>query len=385
MNPKRSDKIAFISNTSWSIFNFRIEIIRYLQSQGHDIYVIAPRDDYSAKLTSEGIHFIPIELDNYSLNPFKDIKYSWHLWRLYRKYNFDRLYHYTIKPNIYGSISAYIAHSNSSILVVSGLGKMFLFQSFLANFFSKILYKVACRSSDQVWFLNVSDRDRFVSEGICPIKKTCILPSEGINTDKFRPAAKKEKSITRFLFAGRLIKSKGIYIYIKAATILRKRYPNTKFEVLGFIDEENPESIKHEEILYWYNAGVIKYLGSTEDVRPYIQRSDCLIFPSYYQEGLSRILLEAASMCTPIITTDQVGCKEVVEDGITGILCEPQNVDQIISAAEQFIVMGYEARQSMGAKARQLVKNNYDIELVKSFYSDIRTKSKYRDVTSIEN
>ena len=364
-----AERIAFVSNTSWSVYNFRIEIIRYLQAQGHEVFVIAPKDNYSGKLIAEGVHYIPIQLNNYGINPLLDLSYTGALYKKYRHFRFNRIYHYTIKPNIYGSLAAYLAQVNESTIVVTGLGKMFLFKSRLSNFLSRALYRIACSCADKIWFLNVHDRGKFIEEKICSSNKTQILPSEGINTQKFRPVAKNESNITRFLFAGRLIRPKGIYQYLTAASIMRKRFPNTRFEVIGFIDESNPESIQYDEILEWQNAGIMRYLGSTEDVRPYIQRADCLVFPSFYQEGLSRILLEAASMATPIITTDQVGCRSVIKHNTTGFLCEPRNIDDLVKHLEIFLALDYDDKVLMGRKARELVKKQFDVELIKPYYS----------------
>ncbi len=363
------EKIAFVSNTSWSVYNFRIDIIRYLMSQGQDVYVIAPWDNYSSKLIAEGIHFIPIKLDNYRINPLQDFRYAWSLFRLYRRHGFDRVYHYTIKPNIYGAISSYIARIPRSVIVVTGLGKMFLFKSQLSNTLSKWLYTMASVCADEVWFLNNHDQSKFLLAGILKGTRSHILPSEGINTQKFRPKTKKESGIIRFLFAGRLIRPKGIYQFISAAEAIKKKYPNTRFEVLGFIDENNPESIHYNELIHWQNKGVINYLGSTEDVRPYLQRADCLVFPSYYQEGLSRILLEAASMATPIITSEQAGCQEVVLDRISGYICKKPGVSELIKRLEELLSISFADRVVMGEQGRAHIKAKYDIELIKSYYS----------------
>ena len=367
--PITQDKVAFVSNTSWSIYNFRIDIIRYLMSNDQEVYVIAPWDNYSSKLIAEGVHFIPIKLDNYGINALQDLRYAWSLFRLYRRYQFNKVYHYTIKPNIYGAISSYLARIPLSIIVVTGLGKMFLFKSRLSNIVSTWLYTIASACANEVWFLNDHDKDRFLKAGIIKQSTTRILPSEGINTQRFRPKAKKESGIIRFLFAGRLIRPKGIYQYISAAEVIKNKFPNTRFEVLGFIDENNPESIHYNELIDWQNKGVINYLGSTEDVRPYLQRADCLVFPSYYQEGLSRILLEAASMATPIITSQQAGCKEVVIDRVSGYLCKTPGVPEIIEKIEEILSISYADRVIMGEQGRAHIKAKYDVELIKSYYS----------------
>ncbi len=352
------------------MYNFRVEVLRSLIAQGKQVYVLAPRDNYSAKLISEGVHYIPLEIDNYGMNPLRDLKLLWTLFRTYRTYRFDKIYHYTIKPNIYGSIAAYLAKIHTHVAVVTGLGKMFRFKSPLTSFLANNLFKVACRINSQTWFLNIHDQQKFIQEGICPKHKSLVLPSEGINISKFRPGKKTQTPLIRFLFAGRLLKQKGIELYLQAAKIFKLTYPNVRFEVLGFIDENNPDAITYKEIGQWHQQGFIKYLGSTEDVRPYIQRADCIVFPSFYQEGLSRILLESASMATPIITSDQVGCREVVINRVTGYLCKKKSLASLVTCIETFLSLSPRDREIMGAAARQRVKERYDMELVKVYYLD---------------
>ncbi len=249
---------------------------------------------------------------------------------------------------------------------------MFLFKTKLSNILSEFLYRLACTAADDIWLLNKHDQITFIQKSLCSIGKPSILPSEGINTQKLRAVAKKRNQLIRFLFAGRLIRPKGIYQFIKAASVIRHSHPNSRFEILDFIDNSNPESIEYKEILRWQNARIIRYLGITEDVRPYIQWADCLVFPSFYQEGLSRILLEAASMATPINTTDQVGCRDVIKENKTGFLCKPKDINDLIKQLEKFLTLTYERKLYMGMNAREFVKEKFDIDLIKTYYFNSR-------------
>ncbi len=366
--PESAYHIALVSNTSWSIYNFRLGLIRALIQAGHHVYAIAPRDEYSDKLTAIGATYVPIKIDNYSSSPFSDLKTLYILFKLYRFYRFNQVIHYTIKVNIYGSIAAKLA-GLKSIAVVTGLGRTFQFKG-ITQRIVHLLYKIANRCSDEVWFLNGEDQQRFISEGLIKSKRTFILPSEGVNTSRYRgtPLTEVDNKIKRLLFAGRLLKDKGILEFVHAAKVISKTHKQVKFEIVGFVNPKNPMSVTLDEIEGWQRSGWINYLGSHEDIRPFINRADCLIFPSYYQEGISRILLEAASMSRPIITTDQVGCREVVDHNQSGFLIPPRSVIALIEKIKHILTLSRSELAEMGRKGRSRVKTLYDERLIIDIY-----------------
>ena len=360
--------IALVANTSWSIYNFRLGLIRALIEKGHHVYAIAPRDDYSDKLTASGVTYIQLQMDAYSTSPLEGLKTMFRLYSIYRKHRFDHIFHYTIKANIYGSIASRIAGC-SSISVVTGLGRTFQFSGF-AQYFLKTLYRIGIKCTSEIWFLNQEDRQRFIDEGLVKLSKTDLLSSEGVNTSRFVAPPKKtlRKGILRLLFAGRLLKDKGILEFVAAAREITKIHKKIKFEIVGFVNPRNSMSVSLNDLEQWQNEGIINYLGSHEDIRPYIKRADCIVYPSYYQEGISRILLEAASMSRPIITTDQVGCKDVVIDGYNGTIVPKRSVESLVEAIEDFLYLSSEARQQMGANGRSLVKKRYDERIIIDLY-----------------
>lgn len=367
MNNK-SRHIALVANTSWSIYNFRLGLIRALIERGDKVYAVAPRDEYSDKLTAAGVTYIPLRMSAYSTSPFEDSKTIIRLYSIYRQYRFDHIFHYTIKANIYGSMAAKLAGC-SSIAVVTGLGRTFQFKG-IAQFLIKALYRLGVKCTQEVWFLNREDQQRFIEEGFVKESKTFLLPSEGVNTSKFVAPKKKSfrNGVVRFLFAGRLLKDKGILEFVETARQVTASHKKIKFEIVGFVNPNNSQSVSLDDLEGWQKEGVINYLGSHEDIRPYIKRADCIVFPSYYQEGVSRILLEAASMSRPIITTDQVGCRDVVIDGYNGWLVPQKSVSSLIEATEDFIYLPIEERNRMGANGRSLVKKRFDERIIIDCY-----------------
>lgn len=355
-----AQSIALVANTSWSIYNFRLGVIKALISARHKIYAVAPRDDYSDKLTAAGVTYLPIKIKAHSTSPIEDLKTLFRLRSIYKKHQFDLVIHYTIKMNLYGSLAARLLHIKN-ISVVTGLGRTFQFSG-ITQYLIKSVYKLSCHACSDLWFLNTEDRDRFVIEGLTKLKNTFILPSEGVNTYRFKgtPQYAKNRIITRFLFAGRLLKDKGILEFVEAAKQLSVLERKVKFEVVGFVNPNNSMSVSLADLEGWQKKGWINYLGSHEDIRPFINRADCIVFPSYYQEGVSRILLEAASMSRPIITTDHVGCRDVVDHMKNGMLIPVKSVDHLVQACRLFLNLPTEERLQMGFKGREMVKERFD-------------------------
>ncbi len=360
MHPNKKYKIAFVSNTAWSMYNFRLGIIKELKEMGHEVVVIAPKDTFTAQLISEGVSFRHIPLSSYGTNIWVELKTLFKFIRLYREQDFDLIFHYTIKPNIYGTIAAALTRT-PSIIITTGLGHFLNFKNTLAGIFTLNLYRLAGRWAKEVWFLNKDDKSIFLSKGITDEKKSRLLNGEGINTTWYQPNGyvKKDKVI-RFLFAGRVIWEKGIGEFVAAAKEIKKSYGNVEFQVLGFIDPANPNAVTYEQIVKWQKDNAIRYLGEATDVRPFLEQCDCLVFPSYYREGLSRILMEAASMERPIITTDNVGCKEVVEDGVNGFLVAKNDVGDLVEKIKKFLELSFEEKEKMGRAGREKVIRNFE-------------------------
>ena len=362
--------IVLVSNTSWSLYNFRLGLIRRLKALGYSVVVVAPKDNFTSKLVSEGITYRSIQLDNYGTNPLNELRLIRQLRSIYKEVEADLIFHYTIKPNIYGSIASWLS-KKPSIIVTTGLGHLFEFSNVLVKWITIWLYRIAAMLSKEVWFLNDSDRDVFVYKRIVSKRKAKMLYSEGIDTEWFKPrSSKNHKGQIRFLFAGRLIWDKGVKEYVEAARIIKQKYRNVKFELLGFIDETNPNSVPYDYIAKCQQEKVIKFLGETTDVRYNLQKADCLIFPSFYREGVSRILMEAASMATPIITTDNVGCKDIVQHEKNGYLVPIKDVQTLAATIERFIGLEHDDKELMGQLGRKLMQEKFDESIILKQYED---------------
>ncbi len=362
-NQANKKLIALVSNSAWSVFNFRLDIIRYLKKK-YNVLIVAPDDEYSSLLQQEGCTYVPINFNNRSENAFRDFRLYNQLKKIYRQYRPDFIFHYVIKPNIYGSLAA-SACSIKSVAVITGLGYSFDKQNWLYRVVS-LLYKKALKNTQEVWFLNNDDAGIFIHEKIVHIEKVKVLPGEGVNTDYFSPANEKKQpgEVFTFLMSTRLLRSKGIAVYADAARILRRKNYKVHFELIGFFEKHHPDSITEEELRKWQREGLVCYGGFARDVRPYLQKADCFIFPSFYNEGVPRCLMEAASMELPIITSFNRGCKEVVLNNSNGYICNPNDPFDLSDKMEKMINLSPDEREKMGKNGRALVIKKFNITRV---------------------
>lgn len=363
--------IAFVSNNAWSVYNFRLDVIRSLIERKNKVVVLAPYDDYAPRLEDAGCVFIRINFDNKSENPFGDLFFYQALRKLYRQLRPDFIFHFVAKPNIYGSMAA-SANGIPSVAVITGLGYPFAKKDVLF-YIIRFLYRKALKQVREVWFLNNEDAKMFVDERIVNVSRTRVLPGEGINTAHFFPV-KQQAPVSGdfvFLMSTRLLISKGVRIYADAARVLRnKKYSRVQFRLLGPFESDHPDSISADELAEWQKEQLVSWLGFADDVRPHLAEANCLVFPSYYNEGVPRCLLEAASMELPSITSANRGCREVVEDGVNGFVTRMNDPFDLADKMERMIRLQDEERKSMGRKGRQLVIEKFDVAKIIEVYTN---------------
>ncbi len=355
-------KILLVANTSWSMIKFRYGLMQKLIEEGYDVSVISPMDDHTIEIQALGCQHIHIGMDNKGASIFNDMKLINELYQLYKTIQPDLIFHYTIKPNIYGTLAA--KHANiPSIAVITGLGYTFINNNATAKI-AKLLYKNSLKHAKKVWFINHDDRRKFILENLIDKNKIDLLPSEGVNTQKFAPIEKNNHDgIFRFTLIARILWDKGVGEYAQAAKLIKQKYKNVEFQLVGFLDAQNPKAIPKEQVDSWVKDGYINFLGAVNDVREVIANSDCVVLPSY-REGISMILLEAASMQKPIIATNVPGCRDIVEHNGSGFLCKPKNAQDLATQMQNLLNLPEETRLEMGKKSRNYVQKDFDEKLV---------------------
>ncbi len=355
---------VFISiNTVWNIFNFRSGLIKAMVAQGYEVIAIAPDDEYSDRLKNLGCRFINLPMDNNGTHPGRDLLLLIRYLFLLRSERPSVYLGYTVKPNVYGSIAAQML-GIPAVNNIAGLGNTFINDNFLTHIVRR-LYKFSLCRSYRVFFQNVDDRDLFIKIGLVRPEITDRVPGSGIDLSCYLPVPPLPLQRRSFIFLliGRMLKDKGVREFIDAARIVRQQFPTTKFQLLGFVDATNFNAISIEDIKSWEGEGLIDYLGKTDDVRPFLANADCVVLPSY-REGVPRSLLEAAAMARPIIATDTVGCKDVVDDGVNGLLCQVKDADDLARKMVQMVELSPQQRFEMGKAGRRKVEVEFDEKIV---------------------
>ncbi len=359
--------IVISANTAWYIANFRLSLAAVLKREGYRIYAVAPEAEDRERITDAGIEFIPVAIDSTGTNILRETAYLFRLARVLREIKPSFYLGYTVKPNIYGGIACSFL-GIPYILNISGLGKAFVSDTMLSRIIG-YMYKAAVKKSARVFFQNTDDLELFLRKGIVSEEMTDLLPGSGVDTSRYSVQDSWESSSREklsFLFVGRLLWEKGIGEFVDAARLLQNQ--NIEFQVLGFATSDEADGATVDRIEMWQKEGLIRYLGAVEDVRPMLQNADCVVLPSYYREGVPRSLLEAASMGKPVITTDSVGCRECVEAGETGLLCEPRNVEDLRDKMLAIFHMTPDERKAMGRKGRAKMENEFSESIVLEKY-----------------
>lgn len=353
-------------NSAWNIYNFRLGLIANLINRGYDVVVIAPPDYCINRIESTGCKFVSLSFDN-ETNLFSETNlFMKFLVLLYReKPNF--FLGFTIKPNIYGSLAAHIL-GISVINNITGLGRLFIKKSLL-TYIALTLYKLALLRSKCIFFQNRDDRSLFLTHRIVNINNSKYLPGSGVDLKKFIPKPFQLKKQFRFLLMARLLLDKGVKEFVDAARILKKKGFKVDCCLLGFIDVDNPSAISRDQIEIWVSEGVVRYLGQRDDVREEICNSDCIVLPSY-REGTPKSLLEASAMGRPIVTTDAEGCRDVVDENLSGFLCRVGDAIDLADKMEKMIRIDFHKLKEMGLHGRKKIKAQYDQKIIFEMYAN---------------
>ena len=368
-NERKKPLIALVTNNDDDVYCFRKEIIDSLIKNGYSVLISCP---YGEKLKLiddiEYIYDDPV-IDRRGTSVTADAKLFFHYMSVLKKYRPDVVLTYTVKPNVYCGIASHFLKI-PVISNVTGFGSV-LQKSGMIRKFIMTLFKISFRHSECVMFQN-STNMRLAEESGMVKGGRLLIPGSGVNTDRF-PFIKYPDGgdginggKVVFNYIGRILKEKGVDVYIEAAKRIKKKYPNTEFNMLGFIE---PTEIHYEkELKELEKDGIIRYFGSQKDVRPFIALSHATIHPSMYGEGMSNVLLESASSGRPVITTDNPGCRETFIDSETGLLFKGGDADSLCNIIERFLSMPNEARAEMGARGREYIKSNFSRDIVADAY-----------------
>lgn len=363
--------IALLTNNDDDVYCFRKELIEALIEEGYDMLISCPYGEKFELIRDiEYIYDDPV-IDRRGTNIVADLKLYCHYYRLFKKYRPAVILTYTAKPNVYASIAAQqlkIPYINNVTGFGSVLNKTGLMRTFIMR-----LFKLAYRGASCIMFQNATNMKLALEQGMVKGDYQ-LIPGSGVDTERFplQPYPDGGDGMTGetvvFNYIGRILHDKGVDDYIAAAKRIKAKYPNTEFNMIGFIE---PTEIRYEEELRELEKqGIVYYRGSQKDVRPFIARSHAIIHPSTYGEGMSNVLLENAASGRFIITTDNPGCVETVVDGQSGFIYQGGNVDAMFEKIEAFLAMPNETRERMAKSGRRYVEGNFSRNIVVTAYKE---------------
>lgn len=365
---KAVKRFLLIAGYPDSLVNFREALLHALIAEGLEVHVAAPgligNGAIRRRLESIGVKLHDVNLNRTGTNPLADIQTTYSLWRLMHRIKPDYSLGYTIKPVVYGSIAAWLAAVPSRFAMITGLGYAFIGESGQRTWLKRIvqvLYRTALGRVHKVFFQNPDDEALFYDLDIIkPVQdKAFVVNGSGINIASFRAVSL--PTGVSFLLIARLLGDKGVREYVKAAAVVRQQFPDIRFSLVGWIDN-NPDAITESELQNWIDSGDITFYGRLDDVKTAIAECSVYVLPSY-REGTPRTVLEAMAMARPIITSDAPGCRETVVDGDNGFLVPVKSVDQLVDAMLKFIEEPHLISQ-MGERSRQIAEEKYDVEKV---------------------
>lgn len=360
-------KIIFFANTDWYLYHFRLGLARSFREQGAEVVMISPPGDYGARIAAKGFRWLPLPMNRRSLNPFREIRLLHYIYSIYKKEQPDVIHNFTIKSVIYGALAGQAAGIHNRIQAVTGLGHIFISQSFRARLLRPLvkgLLRLALRGKGSRLILqNPDDRSLFLQYKLIEQERIHLIRGSGVDTGRFTPVQRVRKGKFRILLAARLLWEKGIREYVNAAELLAYRSDELEFLLAGAADPGNPGAVPGQDTKGWQESGLLTVLGHVENMQQLMAEVDVMVLPSCYGEGIPRSLLEAASMALPVITTDAPGCREIVENEKNGFLVSMRDAAALAEKIE-YLLDHPETCLRFGKAGREKVCKEFAQEIV---------------------
>lgn len=356
-------KVVLLANDTTYTYNLRLALIKELIARKYEVYIIAEILKFEDELKSIGCHLINIDIGRHGTNPLSDIKLMRQYKKLLKEIEPDYVLSYNIKPNVYGGMACK-SIKTKFMPNITGLGTALEYPGLMQKI-TIALNKIGLKSAYAVFFQNSENMFFFETNKILSRKvKKVLLPGSGVDLEKHKLMEYPDDNVIKFLYVARIMKDKGIDIYLEAAKRIKDMYPDTEFHICGYCDDD-----KYKEVLRQYEKdGIIIYHGEQKNMIPFFEMAHCIVHPSYYPEGMSNVLLEAAAHGRPIICTDRSGCRETVNDSKTGYIVPVKNTERVIESIEKIIKMSNNDRKKMGLAGRKKVENEFDRQIVIDTY-----------------
>jgi glycosyltransferase involved in cell wall biosynthesis len=346
-------KIILFANTDWYLYNYRLPLAEALRDEGHEVLLLSPSGKYVQRILDHSFEWQVLNLSRRGINPIKELQTFYRLTQVYRREKPDIVHHFTIKCVLYGSFAARKAGVKRVINAITGLGYIFTSRNlftWLAKPVVEFLYQRVLKGS-RVIFQNQHDLNYFVKNKLVSENQCVLIPGSGVDVDKFKPAPHAEGTPLVVLPA-RMLWDKGVGEFVEAAELVNQSGVKARFALVGDVDEGNPSAIPCKQLQEWQEQGVIEWWGWQEDMASVYQQAAVVCLPSYYGEGLAKSLIEGAASGRALVASDIPGCREVIEDGVNGLLVPPQAAP-ILADALINMVYNRERLKRMGNASRK--------------------------------
>lgn len=356
-------RIFMVANDTTFVYNLRREVLAAYAEQGHQITIMAQVLSFQEELEDLGYSVIDVKIGRRSTDPIADLKLLADYIRIFKKQRPDVVFTNNIKPNVYAGLACRLLHI-PYVVNITGLGTAVEKPGKMQALTTR-LYKMGVAGAKCVFFQNSENEAFFRERNMLGVKsKIVLLPGSGVNLQTHPILPYPQEKIVHFLFVARVMKEKGIDQYLETAKVLRAERQDVVFHICGGCDDP-----VYEEILTQAQKdGVVEYHGQQKDMLPFWQQASCVVNPSYYPEGMSNVLLEAAACGRPIIVADRSGCRETVEHGKTGYLVPIQDTQAVINAVQDFLKLSADQRQAMGLAGRAKMEKEFDRQIVVEKY-----------------
>jgi len=365
-------KIIFSTNDAKRVLEVELKIIKIFKKRGYEVFILCEKDDFYHELKNSIDNVIAVNVNSKKISILRDIKLIFEYHNIFKKIKPDIIFSSTIKPNIYGSIASSFLNIKT-ISKISGLGSSFQ-QSIGLKFISKLLYRISLKKNIEVFFQNKSDISFFTNNNIIHLSKASLIPP-GINLPQEKNLYNKhDNKITKFLYLGRPISTKGINEFLESSNLMLSKYENVEIHIAGDSKSINTKIIS-KKILAMHNKYEKRFFFHEyqRNLNDFIRKFDCLVMPSY-REGMSNVLLLAGANSIPSICTDVPGCREIIIDDFNGLLCKPKSVEDLFLKMEKFYHFDIKKRHDMSMKSYKHIKNNFQLDKLEEFYLNIILK-----------
>lgn len=379
MPSKTNNKtLVIFSNSNWSVFNFRASLINSFVEDGWDVTVVLIGDDYIQEIVKLKVKTARLPLERHSTKVIPNLKMLFHTYLLIYRENPSFVLSFTIKPNLFSSISCFLLRKKA-VLNVTGLGRLRTLGSIQRNLLL-VIYRLCLKLSYKTYFQNYLDMTELLKKEDAKNSKFSLLPGSGVDLRSFKASSRyshsnnfnsTSKPLT-FIMSSRLIRSKGVLEYCEASRTIKSNpaYCGAKFLLVGAFDNGHPEALGLEDFNQYIEEGTVEYLGYSTDIKKQLSLADCIVLPSHYGEGVPKSLIEGGAMGLAIITTTVIAKTGILEDTANGYTCGKGTVVELIDAMSTYITTPISKKQSMAIHSIKKVETNYSDEKIIDAYKD---------------